>query len=190
MGGLGSGISRGYSTTEGKLSLSICNLRKAGLLVTGKSWGWQWSRDGAETGCIQGSTEADMIVLSYSQRIEGGEWQDISLPVWLEWTDCNYGGQRAWFLCPHCGQKASVLYSGDSCFACRKCLRLKYACQRESKSDRAFRRAHKLRLKLGRDTSLPAYHIKPKGMYWRTFERLRREELHYDNLGVLTACGL
>ncbi len=188
MGGWGSGVSRGYSTTDGRLRLSIRDLRKTGNLVAGKFWLWQWSRGSDQSGSIQGSTETEKIVLSYCQRTDSGEWQDISFPVWLDWTDCNYGGKRAWFRCPFCGQRVGVLYNGGSRFACRKCLRLNYKCQREGEKDRAFRRAHKLRVKLGcRDSYTSKWRIKPKGMRWATYERLCEEENYYGNRGCQIA---
>lgn len=190
MGGWGSGVSRGYSTTESKWDLNIRKLRKAGLLVAGSIWGWQWTQDGEQVASIGGITEAEKIMLSYRQRIVG-EWQDICFPVRLGWTNCNYGGKRAWFLCPICGRRAGVLYSGGSRFACRKCLRLNYKSQRESKSDRMNRRAYKLRVKLGcGDSGTPAWRTKPRGMYWRTYERLCEEEVYYGNMAILTAFHL
>lgn len=188
MGGGGSGVSRGYSTTEGRLRFSIRDLRQAGVLVAGNSWRWQWSRGRDQSWSIQGSTEADKIVLSYRQLIDGGEWQDVCFPVWLVWTDCNYGGKRAWFCCPLCGQRAGVLYSGGSRFACRKCLRLNYKCQREGERHRMHRRSYKLRVKLGcSDSYTSKWCIKPKGMYWRTYERLREEEVYYGDLAIRSA---
>lgn len=188
MGGRGSGVSRGYSATDGRLRLSIRDLRKTGNLVAGNTWWWQWSRGRDQSWSIQGSTEAEKIVLSYRQCIDGGEWQDISFPVWLEWTDCNYGGKRAWFRCPLCGQRAGVLYSGGSRFACRKCLQLNYTCQRVGKRHRMYRRSYKLRVKLGcSDSYTSKWCIKPKGMRWATYERLCEEETYYGSIGCQIA---
>jgi hypothetical protein len=181
-----SGTSKGYSTTAGRLPLRINDLRKAGKLVEGNVWNWVWSREGQELASIMGRTEANRIILTYKTQREGGDWLDVCHAVWLARIDCNYGGQRLYFLCPGCGRRISVLYSSDSVFACRKCLRLNYACQRQRKADRCWRRAHKLRLRIGGDATLPAYHEKPKGMYWRTFERLRKEASYYDEM----ACRL
>jgi len=178
MGGWGSGVSRGYSTTDGRRKLRISGLRKAGLLVTGKSWGWQWSRGEGQVSSIQGSTEADKIILSYSQRIEGGGWKPVRLPVRLEWTACNYGGHRAWFRCPAagCGRRVAVLYCG-TIFACRHCLQLAYQSQREDSASLMMRKADKIRDRLGWVPGIAnGSGQKPKGMYWQTYWRLCSEE--------------
>jgi hypothetical protein len=33
----------------------------------------------------------------------GGEWEDVQEPVSLDWTDCNFGGKRPWFVGVLCG---------------------------------------------------------------------------------------
>ena len=94
----------------------------------------------------------------------------------LEWTPCNYGGSRAWFLCPRtdCARKVAILYYCGSDFACRQCRRLAYDCQQESAKHRALHAAVKVREKLGGSGSLvDPFPPKPKGMHWRTYERLR-----------------
>src|SRR5829696_7809844 len=55
----------------------------------------------------------DGLILSYGQRSGlGSEWEDVKEPVSLEWTPCNFGGERPWFLCPGagCGRRVAVLY--------------------------------------------------------------------------------
>jgi hypothetical protein len=46
----------------------------------------------------------------------------MEYPVRLEWTGCNLGGRRAWFLCPAqgYGRRVAILFRG-SIFACRHC---------------------------------------------------------------------
>jgi hypothetical protein len=122
-------------------------------------------------------TEEDRVILNYRSRSNGDEWQAMEYPVYLEWTGCNLGGQRAWFICPAqgCGRRVAILYGG-SVFACRHCHKLNYQSQRETDDDRAARRADKIRVRLQWGAGIlngPGW--KPKGMHWRTFERLRAE---------------
>jgi len=101
----------------------------------------------------------------------------MEYPVYLDWTDCNLAGRRPWFRCPArgCGRRVAILYGG-SIFACRHCHQLAYASQREAGYDRAARKADRIRDKLGWEPGiLNGEGGKPKGMHWRTFERLQTE---------------
>jgi len=51
----------------------------------------------------------------------------VPYPVRLDWTACNFGGERTWFLCPTmgCGRRVAILYGGEI-FACRHCYQLTY----------------------------------------------------------------
>jgi len=46
----------------------------------------------------------------------------------LTQTNCNYGGQRGWFVCPTCNARVGRLYKPpmDISFECRKCKDLVY----------------------------------------------------------------
>jgi hypothetical protein len=123
------------------------------------------------------SAEADRITIDYRYKVSGGDWVPVNYPVMLEWTACTLGGRRAWFICPAkgCGRRVAILYSG-AIFACRHCNKLAYACQREKDDDRAMRRADTIRRRLGWCAGIanpPGE--KPKGMHWRTYNRLLRE---------------
>jgi hypothetical protein len=128
-------------------------------------------------------TEVGRVILNYRSRSNGGEWQPMECPVYLEWTPCNLGGRRAWFLCPArgCGRRVAILYGG-SIFACRHCHKLAYQCQRETDDDRAMRRADTIRRRLGWEPGiLNGGGGKPKGMHWRTFERMKAEYAAFAN---------
>ena len=176
MGGSGSG--RGYqggkATTSDMRTLDVRRLQRDGLLQPGRAFGWQWTGNGEEVASIQISTEVDRVMLGYHSRNNGGEWQPMEYPVYLDWTPCHLGGRRAWFRCPAtgCGRRVAILYGG-TIFACRHCYRLVYASQREAEDDRARRRAEKIRRRLGWPAGIAnPSGGKPKGMHWRTFERL------------------
>lgn len=135
---------------------------------------WKWSRNREEVASMQIRTEADLVIFNYRIRNTGGEWQPMEYPVTLEWTSCNLGGRRVWFLCPArgCGRRVAILFGG-SIFACRHCHRLAYASQRETDDDRAMRRADRLREKLKWEPGfLNGDGAKPNGMHRRTYERL------------------
>lgn len=46
----------------------------------------------------------------------------------------GYGGSQAFFLCPACGRRVRFLYQRGSTFLCRKCARLNYKSQQETRS--------------------------------------------------------
>jgi hypothetical protein len=181
MGGMGSGRRNqgGKATTSGSYPLDVRYLQRAGLLTPGRGISLNWSRNGEQVASIQARPEDDRVTLSYRYKTGGADWQAMDYPVWLEWTACTLGGRRAWFRCPTngCGRRVALLYLGGAgIFACRHCYRLAYACQRETADDRAARRADRIRDRLGWQAGILNFNGgKPKGMHWRTFERLTAE---------------
>jgi len=142
-------------------------------LIPEKSFLVSWKRDGQALASINVRTNSSSLTLNYRHR-RAGDWENKEYPVRLEWTNCAFGGRRAWFLFPAqgCGRRVAILYSG-SVFACRHCYQLAYASQRENEGDRAIRRADSIREQLGWITGIANPNgDKPKGMHWVTFERL------------------
>jgi hypothetical protein len=185
MGGIGSGrrYQGGKSTTSDYHALDVRRMQRDGLLAAGKSFGWSWTRNGEKVASINVRTEADRVILDYRHQSGGGEWKSENYPVRVEWTFCNYGGSRAWFLCPArgCGRRVAIIFGG-SIFACRHCHKLAYQCQREMDDDRAMRRADSIRRRLGWEAGIANPEGgKPKGMHWRTFERLKAEYAAFAN---------
>lgn len=181
MGGNGSGRRWHYgakNTTNDYRALDVRRLQRDGLLTPGRAFVWQWTCNGETVASIHVCAEADQVTLIYRHQ-NGGDWRPMNYPVWLEWTDCTMGGRRAWFLCPArgCGRRVALLYVGASgIFVCRHCNQLAYSCQRETADDRAARRADTIRRRLGwRVGILNPSGGRPKGMRWRTFERLTAE---------------
>jgi len=124
--------------------------------------------------------DAERVTLSYLCCGPNAEWQSVEYPVHLEWTPCHYGGHRAWFRCPAdgCGRRVAILYYAGI-FACRRCHQLAYWSQRCSASEGALRRAQAIRERLGGTGNMYCpFPVKPKGMHWRTYRRLR---LLHDN---------
>ena len=179
MGGYGSGRRWGSSkeTTSQYRQLDVRNRQRDGFLAAGRSFYWQWTRFGKVVGSLNVRTELDRVVLSYRHRRNEEAWQSEEYPVYLDWTPCNYGGQRPWFVCPArgCGRRVAILYGGRI-FACRHCRQLAYDSQRESVCDRVLRRTQGIRERLGGSGSMAEpFPTKPKGMHWRTYSRLFRE---------------
>jgi hypothetical protein len=133
--------------------------------------------------------EQDRVILIYRHRSGDAEWKDEQYPVRIVHTRCNLGGSRAWFICPAvgCGRRVAILYGG-SIFACRHCYLLTYASSREDVSDRAARRADRLRARLGWEPGiLNGEGCKPKWMRWRTFERLAAEHDQFVGRSIQAA---
>ena len=62
----------------------------------------------------------------------GGRW---SQTVELSRIASGCGGSRTFWLCPACGGRVRYLYFTGAIFLCRKCARLNYRSQQETKSD-------------------------------------------------------
>ena len=186
MGGYSSGRHGGKRTTNDMHVLDIRKIARAGLLKPSCSFSWQWTRGGEKIAAIGLRAETDRVVLDYRSRSNGDEWQDMHYPVYLAWSCCNYGGKRAWWLCPAagCGRRVAVLYGGKV-YACRHCHKLAYQTQREQVHDRACNRADTIRKRLGWEAGiLNGNGNKPKGMHWKTYLRLKAS---HDRL-VLISC--
>ncbi len=179
MGGVGSGNWHRFdkkSTTNECHGLDVRKLHREGLLKPGVCFSYSWSQASRKTASISGFVCQGMVVLSYRHRRGlGSEWQDIKEEVVLEWTPCNFGGGRPWFVCPGigCGRKVAILYGPGKYFLCRHCYDLRYESQRNDKKDRALRRAQKIRKRLGGSANImEPFPEKPKGMHHDTYMRL------------------
>jgi hypothetical protein len=152
--------------------LEVGQLSRAGALQDGATGSLRWA-DGGEIGIVGGE---DRIELVYRATLPGAdESEDVRQTVWIQRTSCNYGGARPWFLCPQCHRRALKLYGGPR-FLCRICAGFAYASQRESDMDRFLTRAQAIRARLGGTGDVTElFPPKPKGMHWRTYERLRDE---------------
>jgi hypothetical protein len=104
--------------------------------------------------------------------------------IYLESTPMHFGGRRLWFRCPRCDGRCSVLY-GTWRIACRRCHRVRYLSQRETRSGRANLGMMKIVKRLDRKATCNALPSKPKGMHWRTYERLAERYEDYDTMWSL-----
>jgi hypothetical protein len=171
------GISR--ETTSAYSRLDVRWLNREGFLTSPqRNYTVTWSTRGVPTSSINIERDPNGIVLSYNYGNQRqGEVRRLEYLVNIEWTQCNYGGSRPWFRCPAkgCGRRVAVLYGGVI-FACRQCHSLSYDSQKESAYNRALNRAQAIREKLGGSRNVAEnFPLKPKGMHWRTYERLRSD---------------
>ena len=183
MGGIGSGRQwhwNAKSTTADFLALDIRQIARAGYLEPWRSFSWNWSRNGERVADIRVVIEGFGARLKYRTRSGGGDWEPMEYTVPFLSQPCHYGGHRKWFACPArgCGRRVAILYGG-TVFACRQCHNLAYPSQREEHFQRATRRAERIKERLGWQTDFGG---KPKGMHWKTFERLVRELDYWDNV--------
>jgi hypothetical protein len=128
---------------------------------------------------ISVATEHRAVTLTYRSRSYGEDWSDVEQRVPIAWSLCRFGGERPWFVCSvsckgaYCGRQVVRLYGAGRLFACRRCYRLAYASQQESIRQRGLWKAQKIRMRLGGSASLAdEFPEKPKGMHWRTYDRL------------------
>ena len=190
MGGLGSGGSRygGRCTTSQSCELSTVHLRRQGAFKhAGASSVSVWSCGGERVASIVWRTtmeDGPRLHLSYTYTPARESPRQINEAFYLVATWPHIGGQRWWIGCM-CGRRVARLYKapGAYLFRCRRCYRLTYASQNETREWRAFRRLRKCDTRLDpKGDAVPMDYLdgytppsKPKGMRWRTYERLVRE---------------
>ena len=175
MGGSNSGRHGGKSTTNKMRSLDIRLLHCSGGLGPGELRTWSWTRSVSGVSRISMYAGDDAVTLAYQVTYQSGESRDYSYPVRIEWTPCNYGGRRAWWVCPDCGRRVAVLWGGRR-YACRHCHDLAYKSTRTAPGSECYARANKIRARLGWGggvASPPGN--KPKGMHWSTYSRLIKQ---------------
>lgn len=191
MGGIGSGRPSGLGrdTVETCRAIDVNRLHREGCLRPGWSGGWQWSLDGEKVASINLRAEDERLHLSYRVRVAEGGWEDVEETVRIVRVPCRFGGTRPYFICPgvvngiSCGRRVVKLHGSGRYFLCRHCYRLAHASQSEGAWDRALRRANKIRVRLGGEPGMASpFPPRPKGMWRRTYERLRNEVFEAEQL--------
>ena len=158
MGNSNSGRWGGKAKCENCPAIDIRRLARENLLKPSNAFVWRWS-DGST---VSAKVHAQALELRYATNLKPMQ------SYWFNFaqTACNYGGTRSWFICPHCDKQCAKLYQRSARFACRKCQRLRY----QSQALAALARSQWAYGKL--QTRLTVDELKPKGMHWRTYERL------------------
>jgi hypothetical protein len=197
MGGYNSGgHNRKHVTVEASVKLDAAMLRRAGLMdaTTPKGNYWTYSSNRGQHTCtvlVIAGYEASTLEVTIITPDKAEQRQRIRTNA----TPCNFGRQRHWLHCPHCGRRVFKLYyyphtvnqAGQYVhyFACRHCLRLTYQARRERGFDlhqsRCFD-AHDRMTDWARVHGVTSYKAdrrqwevppeKPAGMRWRTYERI------------------
>ena len=171
-------------TVEQCCSLDIARWTRDGL-IRPEAMGsgtvyWTSSRTGGITDSVGYSIDMKdpHVQLLYTFRSEVRRYR-----VELVSTSPHYGGLRWWFLCPAwvggrvCLRRVRKLYlaPGTGIFACRSCCRLSYTSQREDYATRELVKAQAIRRRLGGSGSIgEPFPVRPKGMWRRTYIRLRK----------------
>lgn len=180
MGGYGSGRTSYRGVLDSCRRLDVNRWHGENMFVGCQSGTRAWfDEDGEQVASIGYTSSADHVELFYTVAPGTEDAHELRYRVWVVWTPCTFGGERPWFGCPNgsCGRRVGKLYLCGEYFVCRHCTCRGYESQRENRSDRLMRRARRIRQRLGASMNLsePVWQ-KPKGMWWRTFERLREEE--------------
>ena len=178
MGGFGSGT---WHRSGKRTTLEECNrvelnwMKRTGMLRSGTTGTLSWSCGGEERGSIGFDVWSDFIRFRYRVTPWDAEPYDVARCASFDYTRCHIGGRRLWSLCPDCRRRVGVLVVSGPRIACRHCSRVIYACQAESRSDRAARKLRKIQRRLGNpdyENVLDLYLPKPKRMRWRTYDRI------------------
>ena len=191
MGGFGSGgwNRSGRLTTDDTPRLDVNYLNRVGALHIGCSSAVSWSDTRGQIGCVFIGTTEGSIELEYPVRSTGEQWHDCHERIAVSWEACRFGGPRPYFHCPKCGRRVLCLY-GLSQYLCRSCHGLSYPSQRERESDRAQRKADRIRMMLGGKPGWQNIPKRPKGMHARTYERFIGEIFNSDQITYDAAINL
>lgn len=196
-------------TTAEMRQIDIRRLADQGMVTPGWAGHWRWYRDGDEIASVGLRVESRRklrFIYTSSSRY-GDDETDHDYPVFLDYTEPHFGGERPWFLCPAegCNRRCAILYGG-AVFACRECHDLAYPRENisGSRSQVARYRLRKLADKLEAESSYgpmgyPWTPTRPKGMHRETYEDLLGEyreahqeherAIYADMVKVIEACG-
>lgn len=194
MGGVGSGRfgpggEKRMLRVDECVTLDISSLRGKGYLV---SRGWH--PEDPEGKCLvfrtiritaQNRENVKLVLRIWNGTTPDQPPQRFEVALQISWTPCNLGGERAWFLCPGCGKRKSMLYCppDHTSFLCRDCWRLSYGTRQRSgnlsfqlthRYEKTCLRMSKYGMPLNLLGSLPT---RPKSMHRKTYNLLLTEQL-------------
>lgn len=174
MGGSGSGRWGGRQRCEYCVAIDVRDWQRRRLLDNvGGGFQCHWSLGEGRACSVWVNVQLHGLMLSFAS--DSGE------SVELARTPCHYGGTRPWFLCPDCHRRCAKLFLRRGRFLCRVCHRLGYVSQLAASAERPRIMAQRLRRRLGGDPNLCVpFPLKPEGMPWRTYYRLRAKGENYE----------
>lgn len=134
----GAGRPGWHAKAEQCRSIRVGRWRRDGLLVPGAAGIWTWTdaNTGVATGSIAYTSTGSAVMLGHI----AADGTPIQQWVPILRVPCNFGGDRSWFGCPHCGRPVAALYVRASGFGCRRCAQVAYRSQSENATVRELRR--------------------------------------------------
>lgn len=174
MGGTGSGARNRKTSTGDCINLNMKNIKEILKYPDNTDSTITW---GNKNSISLRKESNNSIRISYNNIING-EKRDHNYSIGINYTDCNYGGKRAWMKCPHCYERVTKLWLKRGVFYCRSCHDMNYFSSRISGDyTEIYNRKIKMiqgKLKAEYDV-LQRYVPKPKGMHYKTYEKLTKE---------------
>jgi hypothetical protein len=199
LGGYGSGRSGGRPTADLSLQVDIAWMIRTGRARLGSvlsgSLSWSYGR-GEPAGSI--SYKANMVDC-YNSRLtlnytcgSGDDKENVEQVIRVVFTEPHYGGKRWWMVCPFRGIRVGKLYlpSGGDRFASRKAWRLGYHSQRAAHRERQFEKLFRLQKKLGGECGWEAGLKRPKGMWYRTYEKYFERYMELEGQCAVEMMGM
>jgi hypothetical protein len=157
-----------HYTTDDSLPLDIRLLQRSVQLRRNWSRSIHWTNGHSK--CSVGLTVhgGDFVTISYADGNGGSRFETLD----ITWTHPNFGGERPWWTCPNCSRRCAIVYAlGSHPFVCRLCASLTYVTAQSDEFTRATRKSLDRQKRIGWVLGAP-FPSKPKGMHWRTWERL------------------
>jgi hypothetical protein len=91
-------------------------------IMGGPGSGERWHKKGV----VEDHYRLDVRELHREHEIKPGDRMTVQYErhgekliqqVYFDWTPCNFGGQRPWFICGDCGQRAAIIFGKGKDFA-------------------------------------------------------------------------
>ena len=181
MGGIGSGIRSRKTSTGDCMSLDIKNIQEILKYPNNTGSTISWSN---KSSISLKKENNNYIRLNYTYTMNG-EKTDNDYSIGLNYTNCNYGGQRAWIVCPCCHERVTKLWLKRGVFKCRSCNNMNYFSSRISGDFTEIynRKINIIQKKLRVECDvMQRYAPKPKGMHYKTYNNLMNELHNFQAL--------